>query len=132
MRSSTNAIVWTARTLGISASLYGLDSSNYYFIVSGSNGLISLSTDGTTWVQRTSNTSETLFSASHLSSNTYVTTGAGTIITSPDYTYGVVPEQHIAVGTVGKIDTSTDSVMWELRTSGVIDDLEPHGTLGGV
>ena len=123
LRSSTDAIVWTARTLGISASLYGLDSSNYYFIVSGSNGLISLSTDGTAWVQRTSNTSETLFSASHLSSNTYVTTGTGTIITSPDYTYGVVPEQHIAVGTVGKIDTSTDSVMWELRTSGVIDDL---------
>ena len=132
--ASTDGTVWIARTTGwdsASQDTYSFASNDTSFVLGGSVNYLLTSTDSITWQKRTSNftstntgpTTGSIYSAKYWN-NLYVIMHYDTeISTSPDYTYGVVPEQHIAVGTVGKIDTSTDSVMWELRTSGVIDDL---------
>ena len=121
--TSTDAVVWNSENSGTQTEqIRDLTYANNAYIAAGFT--IRVSTDTIVWTLRTAIPDNNSISGLVYGNNLFVAARSdGTITTSPDYTYGVVPEQHTAVGTVGKIDTSTDSVMWELRTSGVTEDL---------
>ena len=120
--TSTDSVVWTQRTIGFNSYVNDVTYRDVY-VITGNDEFIAVSTDTIVWTARTSNILGNLTGNTYVN-NLFIAAGAdGTIATSPEYAYGIVPEQHIAVGTVGKIDTSTDSIVWELRTSGVLEDL---------
>ena len=138
----TETISWTLRTTGFgvtcSTSLYA----NNFYIIGGSSGRISVSTDSINWVLRTSGTATQIgsfFGGNGLvySGSLYVASGlAGLVIVSTNtiswtirtagsgsdlrgVAYGTQPtETYMIAGTNSVIRTSTDSIAWTLRTSG--------------
>ena len=103
------------------------------FVTWGNSGTILTSSDGTTWYNRTSGTSNHLYGITY-GKSTFVGVGAsGTILTSSDgttwynrtsgtsnglyeVTYG--NNTFVTVGPSGKILTSSDGTTWDSRTSG--------------
>jgi len=121
---------WTLRNLG--DSLNGVTYGNGLFVAVGEGGTILTSRDGVTWTQRTSGTSNDLYSVTY-GNGLFVAVGAkGTILTSPDgvswtarasgtdeWLWGVAygNSTFVAVGGGGAILTSPDGVTWTQRTS---------------
>lgn len=124
--TSPDGSTWTVRTTTGNEfnDTYRLAYNDTFYIAGQQNPQVAVSTDAIHWESR-----ETTFYVGQFYTVAYAANlffgGAanGTLLVSPDYAYGVVPEQYSAAGTVGKIDTSTDSVMWELRTSGIAKDI---------
>ena len=106
------------------------------FVTWGNSGTILTSSDGTTWYNRTSGTSNGLYEVTY-GNNTFVTVGpSGTILTSSDGTtwdsrtsgtsvtlWGVTygNSTFVTVGSSGVILTSSDGTSWDNRTSGTKD-----------
>ena len=105
------------------------------YIVTGDNGTVLTSTNGTNWTPRATPTSALLSSVA-ASPDTIVATGDdGTILTSPDganwvlrpllttnwlYRVRYLAGQFVAVGQNGVIITSADGTNWNLQASGTI------------
>ncbi len=56
--TSSDAITWTAKTLGTTDKLDGIAYGNSTYVTVGNNGTIFSSTDTNTWTSRTSGTSK--------------------------------------------------------------------------
>lgn len=98
LRTSPDGVVWTGRTLpfdGASFNALGLASNGSQVVCVGNGGQLAMSSTGTSWFSRTSNTANALRAAAH---------GDGL---------------WVAVGNSGTIITSTDTATWVVRTSGV-------------
>jgi hypothetical protein len=137
LRSSTDTITWTTRTVANNTILItALDGESSYSLASVTNILneynIMVSTDNINWVLRTSGFGLTAINAFTYGS-VYVAGGGG-IITSTDtitwtlrtsgfgtsainalvYTSNI----YVAAGVSGSIRTSTDAIAWTVRSSG--------------
>jgi len=139
MYSSTNGAAWTALnftvTSNLNAAVYG---GNY--VAAGAGGVILFSSDATTWTQRTSGTSNDLYSLATNGGGTYVAVGAnGTILTSGDgqgwtvansgtsnHLYGVTYGNglFLAAGANGTLLISADTSTWQAVTSQTTLDLK--------
>jgi len=141
LQVSTDTIVWQARTSG--SSFEGFDGVSYdkltgvYYISgntsaypSGSiaNPYVYNSTDTIVWL-KSSATIDNINDSNNLSNVTKVASSAGKvaytqknrILTTVDYAYEISPKGYLASGTTGKIDTSTDTISWTSRTSGITE-----------
>ena len=96
--------------------------SNNLYVVGGQSGIITTSTDSIVWTQRTSGFGTTQILSLTYGNNVFVAGGdSGTLTTSLDYAYQISPKGYLASGTTGKIDTSTDTISWSSRTSGITE-----------
>jgi hypothetical protein len=75
---------WTLRMMGFRA-LYCVTYGNGTFVVVGSGGTILTSSDGVTWTQRTSGTSNRLYGVTY-GNGTFVAVGGGSAPSSPPRT----------------------------------------------
>jgi hypothetical protein len=107
--------------------------SNSLYVITGGNGVVFTSPDGTNWTPRASTTTRLLSSVTEWAGGLVATGDGGTILSSPDginWTRQVVATTNwlyrvrwlnktlITVGQNGTILTSTDAAMWTARTSG--------------
>ena len=108
------------------------------FVTVGDSGTILTSPDGTSWTERTSGTSDSLYGVTY-GNGLFVTVGDfGIIHTSPDglswtkrrtvtsdYLQGVTYGNglFVSVGDSGTILTSSDGTTWTSRTSGTSNSL---------
>ena len=131
---STFGINWYAvRPRPTTNDLQGVGVFGNLYLITGDNGTVLTSADGTNWTPRTSRTQALLGSVA-ASSNTIVVSGqAGTILTSTDGTNWVLQAsrttnwlyrvrylggQFVTVGQNGTIMTSADGTTWNPRSSG--------------
>ncbi len=134
--TSTDGVVWTARTSGVYTNLYGVGGYTDFLVACGADGVLLSSTDAATWTSRTSGTYRALRAVSVYSTTpVWIVVGdGGVILTSTNLTSwtsqtsgvstdlnGVVygSSLYVAVGDSGVILTSTDYTAWTSRTSGV-------------
>jgi hypothetical protein len=132
--SSTLGIFWyPVSPRPTTNDLQGVCASTNLFLVTGDNGTVLTSPDGTNWTQQPAVTGEFLTSVTPWPGG-YVATGDnGAIITSPDgtnwtvqtsgttnwlYRVRFLADKLIAVGQFGTILTSTDGVTWRPQISG--------------
>jgi len=132
--ASMVGIVWHAvEPRPVAADLQGVAWSNGLFVVTGAEGTILNSTDGTNWQTRASPTTKFLSSVAVFPGGFVATGDGGTILTSADgaswtaRASGVtnwlfrtrwLHDRLVAVGEEGVILTSPDGVTWTPRTSG--------------
>lgn len=140
MQTSTDTITWTLRTAGFrttfgTASVIGLIYANNIFVAGGFQGILNTSTDAIVWILRTSALGESeilsltylnqIYLAGsvngvHASTNAIVWSLQTSAITTQIYSVGVGPNLYLAGGqTDASISTSTDTINWTLRTSGI-------------
>ena len=133
--NSTNGILWTKQTSGITKRLSSIIYGNNQYVAIGDTGTILTSPDGITWTQRTSGTRRCFRNVAYGNSQ-YVAVGdSGTILTSSNgitwtlqtsgtifNIYGVTygNNQFVAVSGTGTILTSPNGSTWTLRTTGSI------------
>ena len=101
--TSTDALTWTQRTFGFTATLTGIAASPTALVAGSLGGNAYTSDDGTTWSQRTTGATTSLRSAAF---------GAG---------------RFVLVGDGGRIIHSTDGVTWTAATSGTTSALQTIG-----
>ena len=80
MYSSQDLISWTLRQSA--TDMYGVSWCETQFVAVGSSGKIFTSTDGITWVSRTSGTTSALYGVDHLNGVILATGSAGTVLRS--------------------------------------------------
>ena len=139
--TSPDGAAWTPQTsnlagyLGLKAVVYGSGK----YIVAGWSGMMTSSTDGSTWTQIGTGTNQNLYGVTYGGLVLqYVAVGAnGTILTSPDpvnigwtaqtsgttvllfgVAYGSGPGVFVAVGGNGTILTSADAASWSSQSLG--------------
>jgi hypothetical protein len=113
--------------------LQGVCASTNLFVVTGDNGTVLTSPDGTNWTQQTAVTGEFLTSVTPWPGGFVATGDNGAIITSPNgtnwtarisgttnwlYRVRFLAGQLVAVGQFGTILTSPDGVSWRPQNSG--------------
>ena len=131
----TLGVVWTNLTPFTTGSLQGIDASDDLLIITGADGSVYTSADGTNWTTRTTTTLSFLSSVA-IGDEVCVAVGAdGTLIRSVDggaswtppismgtthwlYRVRWIGNQFVVVGENGTIFTSSDGLTWEQRTSG--------------
>jgi hypothetical protein len=92
LRTSTDAITWTARTSGTTAQINALTYGDGVFVAAGAAGNLLTSTDGITWDLRTSGTTSAI-NALLYADDLYVAAGdGGGIRTATKYTYDPATE----------------------------------------
>ncbi|HEY1169814.1 MAG TPA: hypothetical protein VGH19_00465 [Verrucomicrobiae bacterium] len=140
---STIGTLWHAVTPApVSVDLQGVACKNGLYVVSGGNGTVLTSNDGTNWTSRTTPTSAFLSSIATNSSLFVAAGNLGTILTSPDgiswtlrnsstakwlFRVKQFDGTFVVVGENGTILTSPDGTNWTPRTSGVtnwLNDVE--------
>ena len=104
--TSPDAVIWTSRPTGSSATLYDVAWGSGLYVAVGSSGQLRTSPDGLTWTSRNSKVSTDLMSVAWIAPSS---TASG---------------QWMAVGMGGAITTSPNGVDWTKQTSG----LETAGT----
>ena len=124
----------------VSANLNALTFNNGRFLAVGNGGAILLSTDGTSWTQEISGTTQDLLAVCNYGGG-FIAIGAnGTIITSVDGViwsniplvttntlYGITNGngRYVAVGAAGTVISSTDGINWQTSlTSSPLPDLK--------
>jgi hypothetical protein len=158
LRSSTNSVAWTTRVMHpTSFEIDAMGSSDSYTVAAGidisSTGFINVSTDNTNWTARTSVPNVSAFSGGFAygspSGTSYYLLPTGNIglssliastdtiswrirtvpsmLAGDDVTYG--NGIFVLVGDTGKLATSTNSIEWVLRTSGMGTGSEAFNTV---
>lgn len=140
--------IWTQRTSGFGTTFNTVMYDGTNFFVGGANGFLSASTDGITWILRTSGTALSIGNAAiggnglvYASGQTYPYVfcgGSGLLSSSTDsiqwtlrtvagnvsylgIAFGTSPtETYVIAGGSGRVNTSTNTINWILRTSGNI------------
>jgi hypothetical protein len=144
LRSSTNGVQWTTRNLDTTSfDVKTLGSSDSFAVAAGddvtSGGFINVSANNINWTARTSVPGVTVYSGAFAYGSPYYLLGTSNIplsclIASTDtiaWTIRTVPSVfataalsygnslYLLVGDSGKLATSTNSIQWTLRTSGM-------------
>ena len=125
--TSSDGTSWAQSQAG-SGSLNGVASGPSGMVAVGNTGLVLTTTDGATWVSRTSGTTLQI-SAVTYGNNQFVAAGqSGLILTSPDgvswtsrssgetnsfYAVAYGKNSYVAVGNAGAVRTSQDAVSWK-------------------
>lgn len=91
LRTSTDAITWTARTSGTTQNLVSITYFNSLYIIGSDEGYLATSTDGITWTARTSQFGNLPIRALNVVNNLVVATG-------------------------DRLSSSTDGITWTSRT----------------
>jgi hypothetical protein len=142
--------IWTLRAFSVNNSINSAMYDGTNFFVGGASGFLSVSTDATTWISRTSGTTGAigisafggnglLYASGQTHSYVYWS-GTGICASSTDgiiwilrtagllnpysVAFGTSPEAtYVIGGASGRVNTSTNSIIWVLRTSnnGVLD-----------
>lgn len=142
--------VWSQRTSGTSASLNSTMYDGTNFFVGGASGFLSVSTDGISWTLRTSGTASAIGSATFggnallyasgqtfpyvywSGTNIYSSSTDGIswtlrtagLATPYSIAFGTSPvATYVIGGTTGRIMTSTNSIIWVLRTSNTTNNI---------
>lgn len=140
-------VAWYASDSGTQVNLLGACATGDLYVVSGQDGFVGTSPDGTNWTSQVSGTSAAL-SGLVAWRDGFVSVGnEGTILTSPDavgwtpqasgttnwlFRVSGGPDQVIAVGRNGTILTSPDGVQWTARDSGVTNSLNDVRIAAGI
>jgi hypothetical protein len=143
--TSSDGIIWTGRTSGVTSPLYRVIYGDNTFVAVGSDGTILTSPDAIEWTKRSPlwqvpfvPVDATLDGIAH-GNNTFVAVGSdGTILTSPDgitwrsrvsgttdHITGVAYGNNtfVAVANDGTVLTSPDGITWTPRVSGTSNSL---------
>ena len=138
LNTSTDTITWTLRTSGFSSSdIRALTFGNNTYLAAGVNGVLNNSTDAITWILRTTGFGAETIGEIVFGNNTYVatsSTGASALRTSTDtinwtartasFSASIIlaltfaNNTYLAGGASGVLNTSTNAIVWILRTSG--------------
>ena len=105
---STDGSTWTTATSATSNNLYAATFGASRYVAVGAGGTIITSTDGTTWQAVATNTTNDLRAVSL--GGFLTTTGTGSTATTTTNTI------FVAVGAAGTLLTSSDGLIWTLRT----------------
>ena len=137
--TSTDAIIWTLRTAGfindVIGSINALIFANNTYIAAGANSVLNTSTDTIHWTLRTSNFSGTIASLAYgtTPTNNFVASGDGVISSTNAiiwilrtcsnslFATSYANQLYFVGGEFGILRTSTDTIHWTLRTSGITD-----------
>jgi hypothetical protein len=122
----------------------GFDGSNYVAV--GASGAVYTSSNGTVWVQRTSNTGANLAAVCRGLTRWVAVGASGTVISSPTSTAWTLRFSgtandlkavafgngtYVAVGHGGTIISSSDGATWDVQDSGTVADLNGLAFLSG-
>ena len=98
LRTSTDAITWTAQTSGTTTVINALLYAEGLFVYAGNGGVLATSTDAITWAVQASQTTSAILSLAY-GAGKYVYVGAYASVGPPAYA------------------TSTDAINWDFRSS---------------
>jgi hypothetical protein len=136
--TSSDAIIWTLRTAGfindVTGAINALIFANNTYIAAGASSVLNTSTDTIHWTLRTSNLSNTIRSLAYgtTPTNNFVAAGGSGVISSTNAIIWILRtcssglfatyyanDTYVAGGESGILITSTDTIHWTSRTSGI-------------
>jgi hypothetical protein len=144
--ASTLGVIWSAiAPRPTTNDLQGVGTFNNLFVVTGGNGTVLVSTDGTNWVARSTPVSAFLSSVVSYPGGLVTVGKQGTVLTSPDslswslrsvgttnwiYRVRYLNGRLIAVGQNGTILTSSNGIDWTRQSSGTTSWLNDVAFVG--
>jgi hypothetical protein len=136
--TSSDAIIWTLRTAGfindVTGAINAIIFANNTYIAAGASSVLNTSTDTIHWTLRTSNLSNNIRSLAYgtTPTNNFVAAGDSGVISSTNAIIWILRtcssglfatyyanDTYVAGGDSGILRTSTDTIHWTSRTSGI-------------